>query len=98
MVAPPSKGPSVSRSARRLVGAAQTVSLSSFTPVNGAILRNRISEPYVPDVYNLSRRLQGFYRDSPDDGADQRARRPPTPESRCGDIAANRAALIENRT
>jgi hypothetical protein len=55
------------------VGAAQTVNLSSFTPVNGAILRNRISELYVPDVYNLSRRLQGFYRDSPDDGAHWKA-------------------------
>jgi hypothetical protein len=55
------------------VGAAQTVNLSSFTPVNGAILRNRISEPYVPGVYNLSRRLQGFYRDSPDDGAHRKA-------------------------
>jgi hypothetical protein len=58
------------------VGAAQTVNLSSLTPVNGAILRNRISEPYVPGVYNLSRRLQGFYRDSPDDGTDQRRAAP----------------------
>jgi hypothetical protein len=58
------------------VGAPQIVNLSSFTPVNGTILRNRISEPYVPGVYNLSRRLQGFYRDSPDDGADQRRAAP----------------------
>jgi hypothetical protein len=55
------------------VGAPQIVNLSSFTPVSGAILRNRISEPYVPGVYNLSRRLQGFYRDSPDDGAHRKA-------------------------
>src|SRR4029077_6093299 len=31
------------------------VNLSSFTPVNRSILRNRISAPYVPVVYNFSR-------------------------------------------
>jgi hypothetical protein len=55
------------------MGAPQTVNVSSFTPVNRAILRNRISEPYVPDVYNLSRCLQRFYRDSRDDGAHRKA-------------------------
>src|ERR1700689_4338675 len=57
MDAPPSKGPSV----------------YSPAPVSDAILRNRISEPYVPDVYNLSRRLQRFYRGSRDDGAHRKA-------------------------
>jgi hypothetical protein len=51
------------------MGAPQTVNLSSLAPVSGAILRNRISATYVPVVYNLSRRLQGFDRDSRDDGA-----------------------------
>jgi hypothetical protein len=55
------------------VSAPQTVNLSSFTPVNGAILRNRISEPYVPVAYNLSRDLQRFYRDSHEDGAHRKA-------------------------
>jgi hypothetical protein len=55
------------------MGAPQTVNVSSFTPVNRAILRNRISEPYVPDVYNLSRCLQRFYRGSRDDGAHRKA-------------------------
>jgi hypothetical protein len=53
MDAPPSKGPFV----------------YSPAPVSDAILRNRIAEPYVPDVYNLSRRLQRFYRGSQDGGA-----------------------------
>src|ERR1700689_1594882 len=55
------------------MGAPQTVNVTSFAPVNRAILRNRISEPYVPDVYNLSRCLQRFYKDSLDDGAPRKA-------------------------
>jgi hypothetical protein len=55
------------------MAATQTVNLSSLAPVRGAILRNRISAPYVPVVYNLSRCLQGFYRDSRDDGAAPKA-------------------------
>jgi hypothetical protein len=70
MDAPPSKGPSVYLPRRADSWAHLRLSMfPASRQLNRAILRNRISLPYVPDVYNLSRCLQRFYRGSRDDGA-----------------------------
>src|ERR1700733_2694348 len=99
MVAPPSKGPSISpvgaptRGARlRLLvfpASRQLTALSCETEFPSLMFR-------MCTIYLVAYR--GFIGIRPMMALIKGARRPQTPESRCGAIAAGVAALIEDRT